>query len=104
MDNISKFYNLIDTSPLRQYWEHEYDIVDLSWQTRKDNRGKIQKSTFIATTSLDSKVILWNIDKEGPAKVFELSDTPTCISFHPDLENIFVTGSLDQTIRRWSID
>lgn len=33
-----------------------------------------------------------------------MKDAPTCISFHPELENIFVTGSLDQTIRRWSID
>ena len=85
----------MDPLPLRQYWEHEFDIVDLSWQTSKDNRGKIQKSQLIATCSLDSKVILWNIDKEGPENVFELMDAPTCISFHPELENIFVTGSLD---------
>jgi len=49
-------------------------------------------------------VILWNIDKDGPIKIFEVKDAPTCISFHPELENIFVTGSLDQSIRRWSID
>jgi WD40 repeat protein len=43
-ENLSKFYHLVDTQPLRQYWEHEFDIVDLSWQTKKDSRGKIEKS------------------------------------------------------------
>jgi len=62
------------------------------------------KSQLLATCSLDQKVILWRIGKEGPEKVFDLRDSPTCIAFHPELENIFITGSLDQTIRRWSID
>jgi WD40 repeat protein len=59
---------------------------------------------MLATCSLDQKVILWKIEKEVPEKMFNLKDAPTCIAFHPELENIFVTGSLDQTIRRWSTD
>ena len=59
---------------------------------------------MIISCSLDCKIILWNIEKEGPEKIFELNDAPTCLSFHPELENIFITGSLDQSIRRWSID
>lgn len=102
--HIQKYYHLIESVPLRQYWEHEYDIVDLSWQTKRDERGKIVKSQVLATCSLDQKVIIWKIDKEGPDKIFDLKDAPTCLEFHPELETIFVTGSLDQTIRRWSID
>jgi len=30
-DNINRFYHLLEPKPLRQYVEHEYDIVDLSW-------------------------------------------------------------------------
>jgi hypothetical protein len=40
-DNISKFYHLIKTQPLKQFFEHEYDIVDLSWQTKIDIGGRI---------------------------------------------------------------
>ena len=101
---MSNFYNFINPKPFRQYWEHEYDVVDISWQTKRDNRDKIIKSKLVATCGLDLKVILWNIEKETPEMIFELKDAPVCISFHPELENIFVTGSLDQIIRRWSID
>lgn len=87
-----------------KYCEHEYDIVDLSWQTRRDEQGEIKNSNLLVTCSLDFKIILWNIDKETPEKVYDLKDAPTCIAFHPELENIFVSGSLDQTIRRWSIE
>lgn len=28
---IARFYHLIEHEPYRQYCEHEYDVVDLSW-------------------------------------------------------------------------
>jgi WD repeat-containing protein 44 len=49
-------------------------------------------------------VILWNIEKETPEKIYDLRDSPTCISFHPEIDNIFVTGSLDQTLMTWDIE
>ena len=57
------FFNLLETQTLREYFEHESDIVDLAWQTRRNDRGHVLRSQLIATCSLDSKVILWNIDK-----------------------------------------
>ena len=30
-ENFSNFYNLLNPKPMRQYWEHEYDVVDISW-------------------------------------------------------------------------
>ncbi len=86
---------MLNPKPIRQYWEHEYDVVDISWQTKRDSRDKIVKSNLVATCGLDLKVILWNIEKETPEMIFELKDAPVCLSFHPELENIFVTGSLD---------
>lgn len=86
-----------------KYCEHIYDIVDLAWQTLRNEHGLILESTTIATCSLDQKIILWEINKEKPVKVYELKDAPTCIAFHPDLQNIFVSGNLDQTIRRYNI-
>ena len=43
-NEITKFYQLIDPTPIMKYCEHEYDIVDLSWQRRQDGQGGLLKS------------------------------------------------------------
>jgi hypothetical protein len=43
-ESISKFYHLINNVPSKTYWEHEYDIVDLSWQIKKDYAGRVERS------------------------------------------------------------
>lgn len=103
---IARFYHLIEHVPYRQYCEHEYDVVDLSWQLRRDDREVIIKSKLIVTCGLDMKIIVWNLDKETPKMIFDqaLQAAPTCVSFHPRIESQFLTGSLDSTLRRWSIE
>ena len=54
--------------------------------------------------SLDSKVILWDLDKERHIQIYEHPDVPVKMMFNPELDNLFVSGSLDKGVRLWSID
>jgi len=81
---------------LREYREHEYDILDIAWCKNKPN--------LLLTCSFDHQVILWDLLKERHVEIFEHSDVPTKVAFNPDLDNLFVTGSLDKTMRLWNID
>ncbi|CDW88776.1 wd repeat-containing protein [Stylonychia lemnae] len=93
---IGDCYRLFDDKPFREFREHEYDILDIAWCKNKAN--------LLLTCSFDCKVILWDLQKERHIEIFEHQDVPTKVAFNPDLDNLFVTGSLDKTLRLWNID
>jgi hypothetical protein len=44
--------------------EHEYDILDIEWAPKTGNKD--QKSHLLLSSSFDSKVILWDLNKDKP--------------------------------------
>ena len=81
---------------MREYREHEYDILDIAWCKERTN--------LLLSCSFDHKVILWDLNKERPVQIFEHHDVPVKVQFNPELDNLFISGSLDKAIRLWSID
>lgn len=96
MEKPNETYKLFNEKPLREYMEHESDIIDIEWSMEKQN--------LLLTCSFDQKVILWDLNKDIHVHIYEHSDVPSRACFNPELSNLFVTGSLDRTIRLFSAD
>jgi len=56
---MSEIYKVFNSVPIREYREHEYDILDIAWSQSID-----KPNTYLLTCSLDSKVILWDLSKD----------------------------------------
>ncbi len=55
---MNEVYEPLSMNPLREYREHEYDILDIAWSSSPD------KPYMLLTCSMDCKVILWDLNKE----------------------------------------
>jgi WD40 repeat protein len=86
-------YNFLTKTPHNVFEGHNGDITDISWS----------KSLFILSASVDKTVRLWHISKKSCLQVFRHPDIVTCLSFHPQLDRYFVSGSFDRRIRLWDI-
>jgi len=58
----------------------------------------------LLTASIDKKVILWSLKKQTFLKVFDHSDIVSCVSFHPLVDEFFVSGCFDKIARVWDIN
>ena len=98
-DGVLKIWkNLFSrSSPIRQYMNHQKDILDISWC------GKEGKQGLLATCSSDKSAIIYNIEFDKPIAVIMHSDIVTSISFHPKDPNIIATNSFDKYTRVWDI-
>ncbi|NP_001345786.1 uncharacterized protein LOC100193671 [Zea mays] len=72
---------------------HAADVLDLSWS----------KSQYLISSSMDKTVKLWDITTSTCLKTFSHTDYVTCIQFNPVDDNFFISGSLDEKVRIWSV-
>ena len=73
-------------------------MLDFSWSNSRSN--------LLLSISLDNTVCCWKVNEpeNEPYRVFENSDLLTCVFFHPQNEELFVTGSIDKTIKIWNLN
>ena len=63
---------------------------------------KFINDDYIYTTSGDSTIKLWDINNQSVISTFiSHNDDVTCIELLDELGNIFVTGSIDRTLKIW---
>jgi len=94
-------------------WEKNPKESKMSVLTENSNRGYIVRfspnSQFIAATSADGTVQLWQTDtrnqwnKLTPTPIGKHSDVIYDLSFSPDNKQL-ITASRDRTLRIWSLD
>eukprot|EP00850_Spirogloea_muscicola_P001811 SM000007S20771 [mRNA] locus=s7:172595:178153:+ [translate_table: standard] len=92
------------TQPARRLRGHGSDVLDLSWS---------RNQKFLLSSSMDKTVRLWHIALDTCLRVFHHNDygksallflgTLTCIDFDPTDDKYFLSGSLDQKLRIWSV-
>ena len=82
---------IISSKPIRRYWAHTADVVDLSWSN----------SNFLLSASLDKTVRLWHVSQSRCLKVFWHEESVSSVSFHPSDDQFFVSGCFDKKIRVW---
>eukprot|EP00850_Spirogloea_muscicola_P004768 SM000021S06401 [mRNA] locus=s21:40363:45979:+ [translate_table: standard] len=103
--------------PARRLRGHGSDVLDLSWS---------RNQKFLLSSSMDKTVRLWHIGLDTCLRVFHHNDygksallflgighfdterlprstTLTCIDFDPMDDKYFLSGSLDQKLRIWSV-
>ncbi|ANB12224.1 hypothetical protein AWJ20_473 [Sugiyamaella lignohabitans] len=91
--NTAAYAPVFKTKPVREFYGHTADVLDLSWS----------KNNFLLSSSMDKTVRLWHIDKQECLCSFSHSDFVTSIKFHPKDDRFFISGSLDCKVRLWSI-
>ncbi|KAJ8755038.1 hypothetical protein K2173_016473 [Erythroxylum novogranatense] len=84
---------VLTDKPICSFHGHFDDVLDLSWS----------KSQCLLSSSMDKTVRLWHFSSQTCLKIFSHSDYVTCIQFNPVDDAYFISGSLDQKVRIWSI-
>lgn len=79
--------------PFRTYTAHTMDVVAMSWS----------KNEFLLTGSLDKTMRLWHPSSEVCLRRFPHPDYITTISFHPQDEQICVSGMADGRLLMWHV-
>ncbi|KAG6478680.1 WD repeat-containing protein 44-like [Zingiber officinale] len=83
----------LSEKPMCSFRGHLDDILDLSWS----------RSQYLLSSSMDKTVRLWHLSSVSCLKTFTHSDYVTCIQFNPIDDRYFISGSLDEKFRIWSI-
>ncbi|XP_042437606.1 WD repeat-containing protein 44-like [Zingiber officinale] len=83
----------LSEKPVCSFRGHLDDILDLSWS----------RSQYLLSSSMDKTVRLWHLSSVSCLKTFTHSDYVTCIQFNPIDDRYFISGSLDEKFRIWSI-
>ena len=79
--------------PYREWRGHKRDILDVCWS----------KSYFLLSASMDRTVRLWHASMDDCLRVFVHTDFVASVAFNPLNDKIFVSGSLDNKARLWSV-
>ena len=79
--------------PYREWRGHKRDILDVCWS----------KSYFLLSASMDRTVRLWHASMDECLRVFVHTDFVASVAFNPKNDKIFVSGSLDNKARLWSV-
>lgn len=72
---------------------HTSGIISLEWS----------KNNFLITGSMDKTAKLWHVDRPNCLQTFQHQDFVTAVEFHPLDDRFFLSGSLDNEVRLWSI-
>jgi len=97
-NNLKEYLNFINETPFKKLTIHPNEIIDLFWLLSSNN--------FFLSSSLNL-VVLWNFNSKNNnyiIKKFKHSETISCLSINPIIQNMFVTGCTDKYIRLWSIN
>lgn len=84
---------IISSTPLQRFQDHQADVIDLSWS----------HTNFLLTASLDSSVRLYHHSKSHCLHLFKHADLVASVAFHPNDERYFISGGIDKKLRLWSI-
>ncbi|KAJ3203483.1 WD repeat-containing protein 44 [Entophlyctis luteolus] len=87
---------VVNPAAHRTFVGHSAPILDLAWS----------KTNFILSASSDKTVRLWHVRATVCLKVFNHDWPVTAVRFHPNDEQLFLTGCGSQThgrLRMWSI-
>ena len=97
-NNLKEYLNFINETPSKKLTIHPNEIIDLFWLLSSNN--------FFLSSSLNL-VVLWDFNSKNNnyiIKKFKHSETISCLSINPIIQNMFVTGCTDKYIRLWSIN
>ncbi|KAE8810673.1 WD repeat-containing protein 44-like [Hordeum vulgare] len=83
----------LSEKPVKTFEGHSEDVLDLCWS----------KSQHLLSSSMDKTVRLWHMSSVSCLKTFSHCDYVTCIQFNPVDDRYFISGSLDEKVRIWSI-
>jgi WD40 repeat protein len=83
----------VDGTPYVTFVGHAMDVVDLSWS----------KNEFLLTASVDKTVRLWHPSTSRCLRRLDHLDFVTSVTFHPQDEQICVSGSADGVLRLWHL-
>lgn len=82
--------------PLRQFFGHSADILDLAWSEQIGEN-------WLLSASKDSTACLWHVSKAEPLLVFKHPEAVKCLCFYPKHQKYFASGSVDGVVRFWDI-
>ena len=97
-NNLKEYLNFINETPFKKLTIHPNEIIDLFWLLSSNN--------FFLSSSLNL-VVLWDFNSKNNnyiIKKFKHSETISCLSINPIIQNMFATGCTDKCIRLWSIN
>jgi len=84
---------ILSSTPRQRFTDHTQDIVDVSWS----------HTDFLLSASLDKTVRLWHPTRPTCLRLFRHADLVPAVSFHPNDDRYFLSGSFDRKVRIWSI-
>jgi guanine nucleotide-binding protein G(I)/G(S)/G(T) subunit beta-1 len=100
LDNLCSIFNIQESigwevkNPYRELQQHEGYLS--ACRFLDDNQ--------IITSSGDSTIILWDIERQTPTKTFiEHGGDVQTISIHPSDKNQFISGAIDAKVKLWDI-
>lgn len=79
--------------PVRIFEGHSRAILTLDWS----------KNGFLISGAMDRTAKLWHVDRPDCLQTFTHDDFVTTAKFHPTDDRFFMSGSLDNNVRLWSI-
>jgi len=90
-DSTNGFF-LPEVTPLEG---HTDSILAVCWSNSRRN--------LLLSASLDKTVKLWNAKTRECEKIFDHGEVVTSVEMHPNDEDLFISGCLDNKLRIWSI-
>ncbi|PWZ28628.1 WD repeat-containing protein 44 [Zea mays] len=95
-------------APSGSHWEKKLrskGIQRMCWISAGPNLSLSlhQIKEVLLSSSMDKTVRLWHMSSTYCLKTFSHTDYVTCIQFNPVDDRYFISGSLDEKVRIWSI-
>ncbi|KAJ2807885.1 hypothetical protein H4S07_003506, partial [Coemansia furcata] len=107
---IPAWIGTVSIDPVVKIWDVRRDQKPVWYYTEWEPADKLAFNNVLAhrmATVHRNKIAVWDI-RNGSSPLLTIPDAHaddiTSISWHPTLENVLISGSLDCTVKRWSTE